>query len=159
MLDDPDRGNAAATKGETVTLLPWEYLWIPFTRQLFPDLFNAVWISSLFLLVVLIVLYNIRTRALHRHRVYTDMWEWLLWTGILTFGMLVTSAVFVFDFAAVLVTLVVGLGTMVWIRFRRYPPMFAAYEQQLARQRYVSRQKASRPESTIRSRGSRRRRR
>lgn len=159
MLGDLNRGSEVATHGETVTLLPWEYLWLPFTPRNFPDLFNAVWISSLVLLVGLIVLYNVRTRALHRHRVYTDMWEWLLWTGLITFLLAVMGALFVFDFAVVLVTLVTGLATMVWVRFRRYPPLFEAYEQQLARQRYVSRQKASRPEATIRSRGSRRRRR
>lgn len=142
-----------------MTRLPWEYLWLPFTRQLFPDLFDAIWISSLVLLVALIVLYNVRTRALHRHRLYTDMWEWLLWTGLITFVLLAMAAVFMFDFAVMLVVLVSGLGTLVWVRFRRYPPLFAAYEQQLARQRYLSRQKASRPEATIRSRGSRRRRR
>ena len=142
-----------------MTLLPWEYLWLPFRRENFPDLFNAIWISSLVLLVVLIVLYNVRTRALHRHRPYTDMWEWLLWTSLITFLMVGMGAVFVFDFAVVMVILLSGLGTMVWVRFRRYPPIFAGYEQQLARQRYLSHQKASRPEATIRSRGSRRRRR
>lgn len=142
-----------------MTLLPWEYLWLPFTSRLFPDLFNATWIGSLVLLVILIVLYNVRTRALHRHRLYTDMWEWLLWTGLVTFLLLVTGAIFMFDFAVVLVIGVSGLATMVWVRFRRYPPRFAAYEQQLARQRYLSHQKSTRPEATIRSRGSRRRRR
>lgn len=142
-----------------MTLLPWEYLWLPFRRENFPDLFNAIWITSLVLLVALIVLYNVRTRALHRHRPYADMWEWLLWTGLVTFLLVGMGAVFVFDFAVVLVILVSGLGTMVWVRFRRYPPIFAGYEQQLARQRYLSHQKASRPEATIRSRGSRRRRR
>lgn len=142
-----------------MTLLPWNYLWQPFTRSLFPDLFDPIWISSLILLAVLIVLYNVRTRALHRHRVYADMWEWLLWTGLITFLLMVIGAVFMFDFAVVLVEAVLGVGTMVWVRFRRYPPMFAAYEQHLARQRSLSRQKAARPEATIRSRGSRRRRR
>lgn len=142
-----------------MTLLPWEYLWLPFRQENFPDLYNAIWISSLVLLALLVVLYNVRTRALHRHRLYTDMWEWLLWTGLVTFLLVALGAVFVFDFAVVMVVLVSGLATLVWVRFRRYPPLFAAYEQQLARQRYLSRQKASRPEATIRSRGSRRRRR
>ncbi len=142
-----------------MTLLPWEYLWLPFRQENFPDLYNAIWISSLVLLVALVVLYNVRTRALHRHRLYTDMWEWLLWTGLVTFLLVALGAVFVFDFAVVMVVLVSGLATLVWVRFRRYPPLFAAYEQQLAKQRYLSRQKAARPEATIRSRGSRRRRR
>jgi len=142
-----------------VTLLPWEYLWIGFSKINFPDLFNQVWISSLVLLILLVILYNVRTRALHRHRLYTDMWEWLLWSGLITFFLLVVGAVFLFDFAVVLVIMVAGLAVMVWVRFRRYPPLFAAYEQQLARQRYLSRARAARPEATIRSRSSKRRRR
>jgi hypothetical protein len=42
--------------------------------------FHPTWIASLVLLIVLVVLYNVRTRALHRHAVYLEMWEWLWWT-------------------------------------------------------------------------------
>jgi hypothetical protein len=136
-----------------VTHLPWEYLFLPFSRRLFPDIYDPIWIASLVLLAVLVVLYNVRTRALHRHRLYTDMWEWLLWTGLITFLLLAIGALFLFEFVVELVVLVIGLGTLVWVRFRRFPPLFAAYEQQLARQRYLSRQKAARPEATIRTRG------
>jgi len=142
-----------------VTLLPWEYLWIGFNKINFPDLYNQVWMASVVLLLVLIVLYNVRTRALHRHRLYTDMWEWLLWTGIITFFLLVSGALFQFDFAIVLITAVTGLGVMVWVRFRKFPPLFEAYEHQLARQRYLARAKSSRPEATIRTKPARRRRR
>lgn len=142
-----------------MTLLPWEYLWIGFNQINFPDLFNQVWIASLGLLLALIVLYNVRTRSLHRHRLYTDMWEWLLWTGIITFFLLVSGSLFQFDFAIILLTGVIGLGVMVWVRFRRFPPLFEAYEHQLARQRYLARAKNSRPEATIRTKPARRRRR
>jgi hypothetical protein len=142
-----------------VTLLPWEYLWIGFNKINFPDLFNQVWIASLVLLVVLIVLYNLRTRALHRHRLYTDMWEWLLWTGIITFFLLMSGSLFQFDFAIILLTAVIGLAVMVWVRFRKFRPLFEAYEHQLARQRYLARSKGSRPEATIRTKPARRRRR
>ena len=145
-----------------MTLLPWQYLFLPFSRHTFPDLYDKFWIASLVLLVALVVLYNVRTRALHRHRIYADMWEWLLWSGLGTFLLVVLGSLFQFDFAVVLICLLVGLATMAWVRFRRYPPLFAAYEQQLARQRYLSRQRSARPEATIRSkaaRGSKRRRR
>jgi hypothetical protein len=154
-----DRALAEDREGHDVTQLPWEYLFLPFSRANFPDIYDPIWISSLVLLAVLVVLYSVRTRTLHRHRLYTDMWEWLLWTGLVTFSLGATGALFLFDFAVELVILLVGLGTLVWVRFRRYPPLFAAYEQQLARQRYLSRAKAARPEATIRSKASRRRRR
>jgi hypothetical protein len=142
-----------------VTLLPWEYLWVGFSKINFPDLFNQVWIGSLVLLILLVILYNVRTRALHRHRLYTDMWEWLLWSGLITFFLLIAGALFQFDFAVILVTAISGLGVMAWARFRKYPPLFEAYEHQLARQRYLARAKGSRPEATIRAKPTRRRRR
>jgi multisubunit Na+/H+ antiporter MnhF subunit len=136
--------------------LPWEYFWVAFNSINFPDLFNVLWVASLVLLVVLIVLYVLRTRALHRHRLYLDMWEWVFWSGLITFFLLVVGAIFQFDFAVILAILTSGLGTMAYARFRRYPPLFEAYEHQLARQRYLARTRQSRPEATIRQKTVRR---
>jgi hypothetical protein len=135
-----------------VTLAPWEYLFSSFNSANFPDIFHPTWISSLVLLAILTVLYNVRTRALHRHAIYLEMWEWLWWTGLITFSLLVIESLFVFDYFIVLTTEIVGIGTMVWIRFFRFPPMFAAYEQKMARERYFTRQKYSDPEATIKKR-------
>ena len=137
--------------------LPWDYFWIAFSKVNFPDLFDQLWIASGVLLIALIVLYVLRTRALHRHKLYLDMWEWLFWAGLITFFLVMVGALFAFDFAVILVILASGLGVMAWARFRRYPPLFEAYEHQLARQRYLARTRASRPESTIRTRTVRRR--
>ncbi len=142
-----------------VTRYPWDYFWISFSKVNFPDLFDPIWISSLVLLIVLLIAYSVRTRQLHRHRLYLDMWEWLLWTGLITFLLLVLGAVFQFDFAVELVILGVGVGILVWVRFARYPALFEAYEHQLARQRYLARAMAARPEATIRSKAVKRRRR
>jgi hypothetical protein len=137
--------------------LPWEYFWVAFNSINFPDLFNLIWATSFVLLFVVIVLYVLRTRALHRHRLWLDMWEWLFWSGLITFFLLIVGSIFQFDFAVILVILGSGLLTMAWARFRRYPPLFEAYEHQLARQRYLSRTRTTRPEATIRSRNVRRR--
>jgi len=136
--------------------LPWEYFWVAFSRINFPDLFDPLWIASLVLLIVLIVVYVLRTRALHRHKLYLDMWEWLFWAGLITFFLLIVGAIFAFDFAVILVILGSGLLTMAYARFRRYPPLFEAYEHQLARQRYLARTRQSRPEATIRQKNVRR---
>ena len=136
--------------------LPWEYFWVGFSKVNFPDLFNQIWIASAVLLVVLIVAYVLRTRALHRHRLYLDMWEWIFWAGLITFFLLIVGAIFAFDFAVILVILGSGLLTMAYARFRRYPPLFEAYEHQLARQRYLARTRQSRPEATIRQKTVRR---
>jgi ABC-type xylose transport system permease subunit len=142
-----------------VHLFPWEYLFQPFSRERFPDLYNPIWIASLVLLVVTIVFYNVRTRQLHRHRVYLEMYEWMLWTGIIVFSLILVYALFRFDWIIVLSTIVAGLGTFLWVRFIRFPPYFRAYERQLAKQRYFSRERFAKPEATIRTKSSRRRRR
>jgi O-antigen/teichoic acid export membrane protein len=142
-----------------VRLYPWEYLFRSFSLENFPDLYNPIWIGSLVLLVATIVVYNVRTRQLHRHKVYLDMYEWILWTGLIVFSLLLVYALFRFDWIIVFSTIVVGLGTLLWIRFVRFPPEFRAYERQLAKQRYFSRERFAKPEATIRTRSSRRRRR
>ena len=143
-----------------MTLAPWDYLFLSFNSGNFADLFYPTWIAALVLLVVLIVLYNVRTKALHRHPPYVDLWEWLWWTGLITFSLLLIEAVFQFDFILVLATEIIGLGTLVWVRFRRFPPLLRAHEQRLARQRYFTKQKFADPEATIRRRvGPRRQRR
>ncbi|HEY7524863.1 MAG TPA: hypothetical protein VH720_14530 [Candidatus Limnocylindrales bacterium] len=140
-------------------LLPWEYLITPFDPEFFPDLFTLTWVAALGLLIVLVVLYNVRGRALHRHPPYLDLWEWMLWTGLSTFGLVLVGAVFAFEFWLVLLFEVVGLGVLVWVRFVKFPPELAVYRQKLAKQRYVSRTRFSRPEATIRQRPTRRSRR
>lgn len=140
-----------------MTLYPWDYFWIGFNKLNFPDLFDPIWMGSGVLLIVLVVLYTLRTRALHRHRHYLDMWEWLFWSGLITYSLLIIGATFQFDFAVILVILATGLGVMAYARFRKFPPIFEAYEHQLARQRYLARARSSRPEATIRTRGGRRR--
>jgi hypothetical protein len=135
-----------------VTQAPWEYLFTSFNSQNFQDIFHPTWIASLVLLAVLGLLYWLRTRALHRHAIYLEMWEWLWWTGLITFSLLIIESLFVFDFFLVLTTLIIGLGTLVWIRFLRFPPLFAAYEQRMARERYFTKQKYADPDATIKKR-------
>jgi hypothetical protein len=142
-----------------VQLWPWEYLFEPFNNASFPDLYVPLSIASLVMLIATVVFYNVRTRQLHRHSIYLQMYEWLLWTGVVVFGLMLVYYVFNFDWILVFWTLVIGLGTMIWIRFVRFPPYFRAYERQLAKQRYYSRDRFSHPESTIKAKSARRRRR
>ena len=140
-----------------MTLAPWEYLFTAFKRENFPDIFHPTWIAALALLVILTGLYTVRTRALHRHPPYLEMWEWLWWTGLITLSLVIIESLFVFDFFLVLATQIIGLGALVWIRFVRFPPFFRAYEARLARQRYFTKQKYADPEATIKKRGGGRR--
>ena len=137
-------------------LLPWEYLFTRFGTHTFPDLYTKTWVATLILLVGLVLLYNNRTRALHRHAPYLELWEWLLWSGLSLFGLLITGSIFAFELIVLLVIFTVGMGAMLWIRFLRFPPILRGYEERLAKQRYYTKQKFSRPETTIRPKTARR---
>jgi hypothetical protein len=123
-----------------------------FSPQNFPDLFYPVTAAALVLLVGAVVLYNVQTRRLHRHPPLVTLQEWLLWTGLTVFGLLLVYAIFKFYFVFVLVTVVVGLGTFIWIRFFRFPPIIATYNMALRRERTLSQKRFHDADSTIRSR-------
>ncbi|HSH22220.1 MAG TPA: hypothetical protein VK992_06380 [Candidatus Caenarcaniphilales bacterium] len=141
---------------------PLEYLREQFTQQNFPDIFTPLWVAAAVLLVVQVILYNVRTRQLHRHEPLRTMQEWLLWTGLIVFGLLLTATLFKFYFFFVLVTLIVGLATFVWVRFVRFRPLIASYNEQLRRARSFSQSRYRHPDATVRARrvrGQQRRRR
>ncbi|MDA8202321.1 MAG: hypothetical protein M0Z49_06120 [Chloroflexi bacterium] len=140
-----------------MTHVPWDYLFRPFNSIEFPDLLTPIWVVSLILLVAQVVLYNLRTRQLHRHEPLVAMQEWLLWTGVITFSMILIEAVFAWYFLFVIVTVAVGLAAYVWVRFWRFPPIVEQYNEYLRRTRFFSQAKYKHPEATIRP--SRRRRR
>ena len=138
-------------------LLPWEYLFKAFTQHNVPDLHGPLTWASLLWLIAAVAVYNIRSRQLRRHAVYVQMYEWLMWTAVITASLMLVYWVFSFDLILVLGTLFSGLAFTVWIRYRKFPPEFAAYERQLAKQRYFTRERFAHPETTIRSKTSRRR--
>jgi hypothetical protein len=123
-----------------------------FSPENFSDLFYPVSAASFVLLIAAIVLYNVQTRRLHHHPPLVDLQEWLFWTGLAVFGLLLVYAVFKFYFIFVLVTLIIGLATFVWIRFFRFPPLIGTYNQSLRRERFLSQKRFRDPDSTIRSR-------
>lgn len=133
-----------------MTLSPLEYLFKQFNSDLFPDLFHPIWIAAAVLLFVQVILYNLLSRQLHRHEPLVTMQEWLLWTGIAVFGLVLVMAVFSWYFFFVLLTLAIGVATYLWIRFRRFPPMIEAYNMQLRRARFFSAAKYKHPEATVR---------
>jgi hypothetical protein len=128
----------------------------------FSDLFQPIWIAALVLLIGTVVLYNVRSRQLHRHEPLRTLQEWLLWTGLTTFGLILVGAVFHFYFLFVFLFIVIGTATFIWVRFFRFPPIIAAYNEQLRRARFFSQARYRQAEATVRTRrnrGGRRRRR
>ncbi len=142
--------------------MPWEYLLGPaFVDETngFPDLAFPLVVAAGVFLALQVLLYNVQTRRLHRHFPLVNLQEWLLWTGLATFSLVLISWIFRFYFIFPLTALLVGIGAYLWIRFRKFPPLIEAYNQQLRRARFYSQQKHKHPEQTIRPKRSDRSRR
>lgn len=133
-----------------------------FSAETFKDIYWPIVGASLVLFVLTVVLYNVRSRQLHRHEPLRAMQEWLLWTGLVTFGLILVGAIFHFYFLFILLFIGIGLATFIWIRFFRFPPYIEAYNEQLRRARFFSESRYRQAESTVRARrargGQRRRR-
>jgi hypothetical protein len=120
----------------------------------FSDLWKPVLYGSLVLLILAVVLYNVNTRRLHRHPPLVNREEWLLWTAICVFGLLIVESIFSFYLFFVVLTLAIGLPVFIWIAFFRFPPMIEAYNQQLRRARFFSQARYKHAEATIRTKKS-----
>lgn len=142
---------------------PLDYLGrIAFTQENFPDIYTPIWVAALVFFIGSIILYNVQVRRLHRYEVLRGMQEWLLWTGLITFGFVLVGTIFNFYFLFILGGLIVGIATFVWVRFFRFPPYIQAYNEQLRRARFFSQSKYKAAEATVRTkraRGGQRRRR
>ena len=128
---------------------------LPFSAETFKDIYWPIVIASVVFFIGSIVVYNIRSRQLHRHEPLRAMQEWLLWTGMITFGLILVGAIFQFYFLFILTFIVIGLATFVWVRFMRFPPYIAAYNEQLRRARFFSQARYKHAEATVRSRRAR----
>jgi hypothetical protein len=125
-----------------------------FDKDFFTDLWTPVLIASVALLVGSVIMYNVQTRRLHRHPPLVNREEWLLWTGICVFGLLIVESIFHFYLFIVLLTVAIGLPVFWWIVFRRFPPIIDAYNQQLRRARFFSQSRYKHAEATIRTKKS-----
>ena len=133
---------------------PWnqiDLLLTGFNQTNFPAINMIVGQLAVALLIVSVVFYNFQGKRLHAYSVFLDLNEWLLWTSIGVFSLLLLFFVFQFDFLFVLPTMIGGAVLFLWIRFWHFPPLIRAYEERLARQRYFQRSKTAHPEATIRT--------
>jgi hypothetical protein len=136
---------------------PWNQISIlltGFNDTNFRALFTPTWQLSAALLVIGVIFYNFQSRRMHAYSVFLDLNEWLLWTTVGVFSLLLMFALFGFDFIFVLPTMIGGAALYIWIRFIHFPPMIRAYEERLARQRYFQRSRVSHPEATIRAKAA-----
>jgi hypothetical protein len=136
---------------------PWNQLSLlltAFNDGNFSRLWAPSWQMSVAFLAIVVIFYNFQARRLRAYSVFLDLNEWLMWTTLGTFGLLLLFTLFGFDFIFVLPTMITGAALFIWIRFIHFPPLIRAYEERLARQRYFQRSKTSHPEATIRAKAA-----
>ena len=136
---------------------PWNNistLLIGFNSLNFPAIFTPTWQLSFALLVAGVIFYNFQGRRMHAYSVFLDLNEWLMWTTVGVFSLILMYSVFGFDFIFVLPTMIGGAILFLWIRFWHFPPLIRAYEERLARQRYFQRSRTSHPSETIRAKAA-----
>ena len=136
---------------------PWNNistLLIGFNSLNFPAIFTPTWQLSFALLVAGVIFYNFQGRRMHAYSVFLDLNEWLMWTTVGVFSLILMYSVFGFDFIFVLPTMIGGAILFLWIRFWHFPPLIRAYEERLARQRYFQRSRTSPPSETIRAKAA-----
>ena len=119
---------------------PWEYLFVALNDGL-GTFYTPFWITNLALFIFTIVAYSFGTRRGRGHGTLGDEWEFLLWTGLATFGLNLVYAAFqwygIFPIATTLIGLYLLRDTVV----NRFPPQFAAetaHESMLRTRRQVS---------------------
>jgi hypothetical protein len=103
----------------------------------------------------------VRSRQLHRHEPLRTMQEWLLWTGLSVFGLLLVATIFEFYFFVVVLTLDHRRVPYSSGSASSLPADDRGYNEQLRRARFFSQARYKNPEATVRtkrSRGQRRRR-
>jgi hypothetical protein len=133
---------------------PWNQLnllLIAFNDANFQRMWTPAWQVSFFFLVAVVIFYNFQSHRLRAYSVFLDLNEWLMWSTLGIFGLIVMFTLFSFDFLFVLPTMIGGAALFIWIRFIHFPPLIRSYEERLARQRYFQRSRTSHPEATIRA--------
>jgi hypothetical protein len=124
---------------------PWNQinlLFIGFSKGNFPLIWELLLMTCVAFLFATFVLYNFENRRLHAFEAHRNLNEWLMWTSLGVFGLLLLFTCFSFDFLFVLPTMIGGAILFIWIRFIHFPPQIHAYEERLARQRYFAKAKA-----------------
>lgn len=126
---------------------PWEYLFIALNSAL-GTFYTPFWVVNLALFLFTILAYVFGTRRGRGRGTLGDEWEFLLWTGVTTFGLNLVYAAFQWYGLFPIITTGVGLWVMRDAVTRRFPPLLVAEDARVEQLR-VRRQVSEGIEATI----------
>ena len=145
--DAPEMGSGHGVRGDGMGRWPWEYLFVALNDGL-GTFYTPFWMTNLALFIFTIVAYSFGTRRGRGHGTLGDEWEFLLWTGLATFGLNLVYAAFQWYGLFPIITTAVGLFVMRDAVTKRFPPLLVA-EDVRAEQLRVRRQVSEGIEATI----------
>ena len=121
------------------------------TPDNFPDLFTWLWVTALVVVIGSIVVYADSGRRYRRHPVLLTMHEWIFWSVVIPWGLVLLFVITHVPFLLLLFVVLPGLGVLIWARFIRFPPLIAAANEEMRRRRFAP---AARPAAPSRPRAT-----
>ena len=107
------------------------------TPDNFPDLFTLLWVAALLIVAGSIAIYADSGRRFRRYPVLLSMHEWIFWSVVIPWTLVLLLVITHVPFAMVLLVLLPGMAILLWARFVRFPPLIAAANDDLRRKRFV----------------------
>lgn len=112
-------------------------LFAPFTPLNFQDLFTLMWIGSLLIIAGSIVVYTTAQSRYRRYPSILALHEWVFWSLIVSWGVAPLLVIVHVPLLLLLLVVVPGMGVALWATFVKFPPIIAAANNEIRRQRFV----------------------
>jgi hypothetical protein len=109
----------------------------PFTPINFPDLFTLMWVGGLLIALGAIAVYNAAQRRYRRYPAILALHEWVFWSIIVTWGIVPLLVVIHVPLLLLLLIVLPGMAIAAWASFVKFPPLIAAANNEIRRQRFV----------------------
>lgn len=112
-------------------------LFEPFTPIGFRDLFTLMWAGSLIIVIGAVFVYTAAQRRYRRYPAILALHEWVFWGIVVTWGLVPLLVVIHVPLALILLVVLPGTVIAAWASFVKFPPVIAAMNDEIRRQRFV----------------------
>jgi hypothetical protein len=126
-------------------------LFDPFTPIGFENLFTLMWAGAIVIVIGAILVYTTAQRRYRRYPAILALHEWIFWSIVVTWGLVPLLAVIHVPLALILLIVIPGMAVAAWATFWKFPPVIAAMNDEIRRQRFVPpprRSEGARPRPT-----------
>src|SRR4029450_1103626 len=112
-------------------------LFDPFTPIGFENRFTLMWVGAIVIVIGAIVVYTTAQRRYRRYPAILALHEWVFWSIVVTWGLVPLLAVIHGPRVLILLIVVPGIAVALWATFWKFPPVIAAMNDEIRRQRFV----------------------